>query len=96
MKKNRIATIILTMVIGITGLGLTSCAEPSPNDNYTGAAVVESHQTRNKGKCYIKIAFPDGEKSTRRVDGRRSACRTVKDGGKVTLEKGRVKDYEKK
>lgn len=95
MKKNQIATIILTMVIGVTGLGLTGCAD-TVNAHFTGDAVVTSHYTRSKGRCWAKVTFPDGTVESKHVNGARPACNTIKDGGKVTLKNGRVQSFEKK
>lgn len=94
MKKNRIATVIIALAIGITGLGLTGCGETGPNANFTGTAIAKSHHKASKS-CYIKVAYPDGSEVSRRV-GTRTKCYSVKDGGKVVFENGHIKSFDRK
>lgn len=101
--KNRIVTVILTMVIGVTGLSLTSCGEPSVNANYTGDAVVTDTSYRTKHRrCNVTIAYPNGEKISKRVvvgelrASGRAGCKDIKDGSKVVLKEGQIVSIEKK
>lgn len=95
--KNKMRTIIIALAISLVGVSMAACT-PSPNVNYTGTAVITSHRVSSE-YCRLTITFPDGSSESRKIPGqsnRRTKCNSVKDGGTVTLENGRVKDYEKK
>lgn len=101
--KKRFATIILASVLGVTGMGLTACT-PSPNDLYTGDAVISGVRYRSMQKyqtsaCIATVTFPDGKVDSRRLsvnvsEGKRAGCAKVKTGGKITLVNGQVVSFE--
>lgn len=100
--KNRIVTVILTIVIGVTGLGLTSCGEPNVNANYTGDTVVTDTSYRTSPRrCKVTLAYPNGEKTSKKVvvgelrKSGRAGCRAIKNGSKVVLKEGKIVSIEK-
>lgn len=104
--KNRIATIVMVSILGVTGVGLVSCGESSSNQHYTGDAVISGVNYRSKSKlrpsaCIATVNFPDGGVVERRIhtsgnESKRGHCYKVKTGGKVTLVDGQIVSFELK
>lgn len=104
--KNRIATIALVALLGLTGMGLTACGE-NPNADYTGDATVSDTYYRPisknaTSKCFVTVAFPDGNTHRQQVKfegitfkaSKRSKCDNIKVDGKVSLLDGKIVSYE--
>lgn len=104
--KNRIATIMLVALLGLTGMGLTACGE-NPNADYTGDATASkvyyrSASKHGTSKCFVTVAFPDGNTHRQQVKfegitfkaSKRSKCKNIKVDGKVSLQDGKIISYE--
>ena len=88
--KNLLAKKLLLIPVTLTLLSLaTGCGTPSPIANYTGNAVVKSHNTSGKN-CQARVELPDGKTGSVTI-GKKSTCTGYKDGATVKIENGKYK-----